>query len=319
VNRHTKELLRAAVTVALLVFLLRAVDLRETWAILTSASSALILLGIALSVCDRALMFGKWFPLLRARVPDAPLVPALRVYLASGLAQYLLPVTVGADMLRATAVGRGQKVVAEVGASIVVERLLGTLAAGFMCLAAFAIAVKEDLPVRFLIPWATASVVIGALALFLPFTRLGIGLMRRAGEGLPEGGWVRFLRRLTQGYVAYRSRPALLFWVALLSLVEQCFPIAIMGIVGVALRVPLSLSALFVTMPLTLFVSRLPVSIAGIGVGEAAIVYLLGLFSVPTADALAAALLCRAIDLPIMTLPGIVLWRDLVHAPEPAA
>ncbi|MGE5176057.1 MAG: lysylphosphatidylglycerol synthase transmembrane domain-containing protein [Hyphomicrobiales bacterium] len=306
-------------TVALLVLLVRVVDLRETWSILASASPALVLLGISLSVCDRALMFGKWFPLLRARVPEAPLFPALRVYLASGLAQYLLPVTVGADMLRATAVGRSRNAVAEVGASIVVERLLGTLAAGVMCIVAFAIAVREDLPVRFLIPWAAASVVIGALALVLPFTRLGVGLMRRAAEGLPEGGWVRFLRRLTQGYVAYRNRPALLVWVGLLSLVEQCFPLAIMGIVGVALGSPLSLSALFVTMPLTLFVSRLPVSIAGIGVGEAAIVYLLGLFSVPTADALAIALLCRAIDLPIMTLPGIALWRELVHAPEPAA
>jgi uncharacterized membrane protein YbhN (UPF0104 family) len=313
---QTGKLLRVAITAALVFLLFRLVDLREMGRLLAAAKPAPVLLGVALTLCDRALMFGKWFPLLRARLPSAPVLPAARAYLASGLAQFLLPVTVGADVLRAAAVGRSQKAVAAVGASIVAERLLGLFASGLLSAAAFAFAVRENLPLGYLIPWAACSIGISALVLLLPFGRFGIGLMRRAGEELPDRGWVRFLRRLAQGYVAYRTRPGLLLLVGILSILEQCVPILIMGLCAMALDITVTAPVLIVTMPLALFVSRLPISIAGIGVGEAAIVYLLGLFSISTTDALAMALLCRAIDVPVMTLPGLFLWRDLVVPQE---
>jgi uncharacterized membrane protein YbhN (UPF0104 family) len=85
--------------------------------------------------------------------------------------------------------------------------------------------------------------------------------------------------------------------------------------VAVALGIELSPAMLVVTMPLTLFVSRLPISMGGVGVSEAAVVYLLGLFGVPSTDALAISLVCRAVDVLVMTAPGLFLWRDLVHPP----
>jgi uncharacterized protein (TIRG00374 family) len=317
-TRRSANLLRAAVTVALVVLLLRLVDFRQVWRLLAGAKPGLVLLGVALNLCDRALMFGKWFPLVRARLPATPVAPAARVYFASGLAQYLLPVTVGADALRAAAVGRSQQAVAEVGASIVAERLLGLLASGVLCAVAFAVAMQQKLPLGVLAPWVVGAIGVGALLLVFPFSRLGIGIMRRASEELPESGWVRFLRRLAQGFVAYRTRPKLLLRVGLLSVLEQCIPILTMAIVARALGIRVPFSALIVTMPLALFVGRLPISLGGIGVGEAAIVYLLGLFSVSTSNALAMAVLNRALEVPVMALPGLLLWRDLVQAPARA-
>jgi uncharacterized protein (TIRG00374 family) len=312
-------LARVVVTAALVIVLLRLVDLGALGKLIAAANPLLLAAAVALSVCDRVLMFGKWFPLLRARVPQAPFWPAARAYLASGLAQYVLPVTVGADVLRASAVGQSQKVVAEVGASIVAERLLGLLASGIMSAVALFVALRESIPVGFLIPWAVISIAASGAVLLLPFTRIGTAVMRRAAQGLPERAWVRFLRRMAQGYAAYRTRASLLLTVGLLSVVEQGISIVIVGVVAKAMGIAITAPMLLVTMPLTLFVARLPISMGGIGVGEAAVVYLLGLFGVPSTDALAISLVCRALDLLVATVPGLILWRDLVRPFKPGS
>lgn len=305
-------LVRLAVTAALVVLLLRLVNLGSLGRLIAGANPVFLAAAVAFSLCDRILMFGKWFPLLRARVPGSPFLPAARVYLASGLLQYILPVTVGADVLRANAVGQDQGAVAEVGASIVAERLLGLLASGVLSALALVTAIHAEIPVRFLVPWAVASIAASAVVLLLPFTKPGRALMRRAAVELPDRGWVHFLRRMAQGYAAYRTRPGLLLGVGLLSILDQAFSILIMGAVATALGIAVTLPMLVVTMPLTLFVARLPISLGGIGVGEASIVYLLGLFHVTATDALAISVVCRAVDVLVMTIPGLFLWRDLV-------
>jgi uncharacterized membrane protein YbhN (UPF0104 family) len=80
------------------------------------------------------------------------------------------------------------------------------------------------------------------------------------------------------------------------------------------LRLPeVALFALFVAVPLTLFVGRLPIAVAGIGVVEGALVYLLGVFGVPPAEALSLALAGRVIEFAAL-LPGALFWSSLVWA-----
>jgi uncharacterized protein (TIRG00374 family) len=308
--------LRVAVTGTIVYVLVRTIDLRAVWEVLASAKAAPIALALALSAADRLFMFGKWLPLVRARIPGVRLIPAARVYLASGLAQLLLPATVGADAMRAAAMGRSRGAIAEAGASIVAERMLGVLASSLMSAVALAFAVREGLPLRFLVPWTACSVGVSVLVLLLPFNRTVSSTARRVTHGIAENALVRFVGRVGAGYAAYRERPRLLLVVGLLSVVEQCIPIAIMATVARSAGIHVTVPMVFVTMPLVMFVTRLPISMGGIGVGDAAIVYLLGLFGMANSDALAISILCRVVDLPAMVLPGLVLWGDLVHPQE---
>ncbi|HEU5304958.1 MAG TPA: lysylphosphatidylglycerol synthase transmembrane domain-containing protein, partial [Gemmatimonadales bacterium] len=236
-----------------------------------------------------------------------------RAYFASGFAQYVLPVTVGADALRAAAVGRGQQAVAEVGASIVAERLLGLVASGVMSCVALAVAISQSVSLEFLLPWALLSIGAGAAAMVLPLSPTVGRLVQRWQARLPGHPMLDFLRRLASAFTAYRRRAGLLALVALLSVLEQWFPVALMWTAGRALGVPLSLAMVVTTVPLTLFVGRLPISLGGLGVGEGAIVFLLGLFAIPANDALAVSVLCRGVDLLVTAVPGVFLWRDLVR------
>ena len=72
---------------------------------------------------------------------------------------------------------------------------------------------------------------------------------------------------------------------------------------------------------LAVFGGHLPISLAGLGVGEGAMVYLLGLYGVPPAEALAIALGTRVVEVLVNAGPAVVLWRELaaVRDSVPAA
>ena len=313
---------RVAVTVILVVVLVRLVGLEALVGLVTSARPGPLLLAIVLSFADRALMIGKWYPLLHRQVPHVSLGRAARVYLAAGISNYVLPSSIGSDVLRAVALGRGDQTVIGVGASVAMERLLGLLASVIVALLALVFATQKQLPLDGLLPWA-----IGALLIILLLTALFLGrwatewLERRLAPDRPSR-WRRLVHRFAAACAMYRHSPRLLIVVGVLSIVEQGFPIIVLGVLSRALDTPITLGMLVVAVPLSLFVGRLPISFAGIGVFEGLLVYLLGFHGIAPVDSLALGVAGRIAELAAQ-IPGVFLWRDLMTSarkqPEPLA
>lgn len=310
-----KTLISATVTVACLVFLLRLVDVQALLSTIGSANLALIALAVAIRCLDRLVMIAKWFPLLRVQLPKARFGSAARAYLVSGLANYVVPLAVGSDVLRAAMLGRGDKNTPEVSASIIAERLLGMAASGILSLVALLIAVRASLDLTFLLPWTAAAIAVGLVALLMPL----IGpLGDRASKWLqrfrhlPTGG---FVAKLARAYRVYGSHKALLAGVGMASVMEQLLPVVFGWVNAKALGIPITLPMLLVAVPLALFAARIPPSIGGIGVTEGSMVYLLGLFGIPVEQALALSLVGRSIDILVVAGPGAILWRDIFRDP----
>lgn len=306
------RLLASLIALALLVYL---VDLRAVFRTLLSSDPLPLAGALIVAVADRALMIAKWVPLLSVQVPDIPLVRAIRVYLASGAASLLLPGSVGGDVVRAMALGYGRGAILEVGASIAAERLLGLLASAVMAAFALGFALHASVDVRLLLPWALGGIVLGAVALAsLASTRAARGLECWLGRRKRSSG-AGVLRRLIAAHDAYRQHGNMVFAAAALSVIEQLFPVLVLWCIARAIGTTVDLQMLVVAVPLALFVGRLPVTFAGIGVMEGAIVYLLGLFGVPAAESLALALGGRAIELAVL-LPGAFFFGDLTMHTE---
>ena len=306
--------LRAAVSLGLLALLAWLVDLESLAGLLLAADPGLVAVAIAVALADRALMIGKWYPLLRAQGLEIPLLRAARVYLAAGFAALVLPASVGGDVLRAVALGRGRGAAMEVGASIAVERLLGLAASGVLTTIALVVALRSDVRLEFLLPWALGATLVSAAAVLLPLAWRPSSCLGRWIEPYRNSPWGRVGLRFAAAYALYRRHTRTLLAVGALTLVEQAVPILVFWILAHALDLRVAPSALLVAVPLTLFVGRLPIAAAGIGVVEGALVYLLGLFGVPAVAALSLALAGRIVELAAI-LPGAFLWADLVRAP----
>ncbi len=314
--RGLRALINVAVSAVLVAVLVWLVDLRSLGALLLSANPLLIAAAVVAAFADRALMIGKWYPLLRAQGVDIPWLRAARVYLATSFAGFFLPSSVGGDVVRAVALGRQQKKIVEIAASIAMERLLGLSASGVLAAVALAMALTASVPLWFLLPWALAAMAAALAAVGLPLAPRLSTHVRRWFEAHPHSRLARIGLKFGAAYGLYRHHVRQLLIVGALSVIEQCFPILVFWILAHALDIAVSPIALIIATPLALFVGRLPVAVAGIGVLEGALVFLLGLFGVPAVGAISIAVAGRVVEI-IATLPGAFLWADLTKELKP--
>jgi uncharacterized membrane protein YbhN (UPF0104 family) len=308
-------ILRLFVACGLAALLLHGVGLRALAQSLRVADPALLALALLLCFVDRAVMIGKWYPLLTAQVPGVPLGRAARAYLAAGFASYFLPTSLGADALRSFALGRGRRAVAEVGASVVLERLLGLLGSLVLVLAALLVALRGSARLAPLLPWAAGTLVL-CLGLLLAACsrRATAGLLARLPAASSHRVW-RLVHRLAAAGERYRRSPGMVAAVAAASAAEQLFPVLVLWVLARALALPISFTSLFIAVPLALFLGRLPITFAGLGVFEGALLTLLGIYGVSRADALALGVAARLFEVATQ-LPGALFWSDLAGARE---
>lgn len=257
-------------------------------AVLSRLSWPFAALALLVTVADRVLMALKWRLLLTCRGVPLDARTAIRAYFATSFAGLVLPITVGADAIRVMAVRRFG--VYDIAASIVVERTLGALAIITVSLAALA-GLHEwaaDLPGG---PAVTLSLL--ALIMFAGFVlslRVAAAWKRHA-----EHGVLRHVGRLVRAYAAYRTEWRGLTAFYVLSILECGLPVVIAWLAARGLGMALPLSLFAVTIPLTLIVARLPVSLGGFGVQEASFVYFAGSFGVDATSALAIMLVTDAV------------------------
>lgn len=301
--------LQLAVTLACIGLLLAFVDLGQVAALLGHADPLLLAAALGVAILDRALMIAKWYPLLAVQAPAVSLGEATRAYLVANFTNYFLPSTLGSDALRAAALGRRHGRIVEVGASIAAERLWGLLANGVLVAVSLVVALRMAVPVGDASRVALAVLVGAGLAALLLFWGRFRGLLEAL---LPErllGRHEPRLRRFVDAYVGYRRHPRMLAGVAVLTLVEVCFPMAIVWIVALALHAPLALAALLVAVPISSLVAKVPISIAGLGPQEATLVSLLDLLGVAPELGFALAAVTRGLDV-LISLPGAFLWPE---------
>jgi glycosyltransferase 2 family protein len=294
-----------AVVIALLVHFL---DLHATLAAFDNLEPVAVALTVVLFLLDRSSMAYKWNLLLRARNCWLSHWAAFRIYLASGFVGYVIPASVGSDVFRAARLSLGGRSVSRVSATIVLERVLGLLAILSLSSVGLLLVVmqgREDLLP--LLGAVLAALIMGTALTAMSMSDRLYHVLKRAASRLAGNRVLKMLQALHDEYVALskRVRPLLVFFT--LSIVNQLIQALMFVPVLVSLNVDVDLLALFAVLPLSkAFIQLMPVP-AGIGVAEGAQVAALSLAHVPPAEALAVALVLRAIDL-TMLLPGGVAY-----------
>ena len=264
---------------------------------IVTVSPTAMLLAVLLAAADRLVMAVKWRLLLRARGLPVSLWTAVRAYWASSLVGLVLPVTVGADALRVLILRRVGML--DVTASIVIERILGTIAMGSVALVSCV-----------LLAATVAGVSVHRLTVGLAVA-LVLAVVFFVGSLLASALWTArptatssWLRKATGAYSKYRQHPVVLSLFYVLSIVESLVVALIAFVVAMGLGLAVPLHLLIATVPIAFASARLPVSLGGFGVQEASFVYLAGLVGVPATEALSIMLLLDVAML-IALLPSV--------------
>jgi uncharacterized membrane protein YbhN (UPF0104 family) len=185
--------------------------------------------------------------------------------------------------------------------------------------------VDRLLGVSALLTLGVMGLALGTPDVELPLARLVAGLSLAAAAALCVSFWADRLVRLAlpewlqrtplgqwlvpvaDGIGRYRGRRRVLASVFGLSLLVQWLRIIGVFLLGTGLGLDVGLSYYLIFMPIALLLFMLPLSVAGIGLPQGAIVWLLGQVGVPYASSFALSTLVVAVGM-LGTLPGLWLY-----------
>jgi uncharacterized protein (TIRG00374 family) len=258
--------------------------------------------ALGLVALDRVIMIGRWVRLLRASGVEVRTRKIARIFLVSEFVSSGLVGAVGADAVRAYSLGRHTAEDGEALASVIVDRLLGTLSLALMAVVG-------------LLAWP--SEVSGnwrALAAITALLGLSVGafwadhVVKAVLAGRAEAGPIgRALVRLTNAVSRYRGRGPTLAAVFALSVGIQVNRIVGAWILGLGLGLTVPFAYYLWFMPLSLLIWLLPVSVAGFGLPQGAFVWMLRPVGVPDETAFALSTLIIVTGL-TGNIPGLLLW-----------
>lgn len=262
-------------------------------------------IAIVALTLDRALMSFKWGLLLAIRGHVMTIWQQLMVYCSAMMWGLALPSTVGADGIRVMLVRRYGVRVDDALATILVERGIGFVSAlisGLVGLLILRSVLPDAAAYRYLLLGGLALLLSAIAILMFSFRQSALRSMRqllpqRLHASRAANRAIQLLERLHQAYRSLAVDRLRLKAFTALTVLEQLLMIACYWLVAVALGVAVNAVFLFAAVALALLVSRLPISIDGIGVYEGIFIGIMKLSGISFEDALAISIAARALQI----------------------
>ena len=294
---------RACLSTTILVYLVTQLDQRGAVRALISVDLRHFLGAVVVDAAARATMIARWALLLRSSGAPISVWSAARIFLISSFVATALPAG-GADVTRAYTLSQHTANGREAIASVAVDRLLGVTALLTLGVVGLALWTRDaSLPLARLVAGLSL-----ATATALCATLWADRLVRLAlPERLQRTSVGRWLVLVADGIGRYRGRRRVLAAVFGLSLLVQWLRIIEVFLLGTGLRLGVGLGYYLVFMPIGLLAFMLPISVAGIGVPQGVIVWLLRPVGVPDAQSFALSTLVVVLGV-LGTLPGLWLY-----------
>ncbi len=296
--------IRGAITVAILAYLVSRIDMSAAGRALLSVDVRYLLLALLLVVADRAGMILRWVLLLRSSGHAVSAKSAAWIHMVSSFVGSALPAGVGGDIARVYNLSQRTAQGSEAVASVAVDRLIGVSSLATMGVLGPLVWMLRhgDAPRMALLLAALTILVLGSTVVWSD--RL---LRRILPTSWHSSGVGAQLLRLSDALARYRRRPSTLGLVFLVSLGAQTLRILEAYLLGRGLGIQVELGYYLVFMPVGLFALMLPISIAGFGLPQGVIVWLLRPRGVPDPLSFALSTLIVATGL-IGNLPGAILY-----------
>ncbi len=301
--------MKIGVSLLLLGYLLRTTDLHASIERIRQGDLLLLVLAVVLYGGMIMLSTWRWRTLISVQGYDASLRELSASYLVATFFNNFLPSNIGGDLIRVRDSSRltGSKTTSL--AIIAVDRILGFAALYALAAGAF---LAGGSAVRHL---AGARLVLLALSLlfatlaFLYF-REGTARAVMAGSGLARIRWARERFEVVQEAVhEYRRNFRAVVAAFVASLMLQTLFICYYFAIARSLRIPLSLTACFLMVPLCALVQTIPISFNGWGIRESVFVLYFSQVGLARDSALAFSLLGAGLVV-LLSLSGAVVWTS---------
>jgi hypothetical protein len=306
VNRLPRSL-RWLLSAAILAALYWSVPIAEVRAAVTRVSAAALLAGLAASAATHASVVLRLHVLFAARGNAPRYGELLRLHLESLWYRLFIPGGALANLaVRFAKLRAVERDASELAPLVIVERWLATLglaALGGLCWAID----RPSLPDSFAVFWLGALfaiIVTGVLLFAQPTARLAL---RATHRYLPDAFAVRAERSFAALAALRALSVAAQLRLAVLAVLPHVFGTVAFATLAAALGLAENVATWGWVRSGVILATMLPLSVAGLGVRDLTLVYVLGLYGVARADSLALASLIFAVTVVAPAVIGGVL------------
>ena len=298
VRAWTGTAARLLVSALLLLLLLRSFDWRQLQSILQHADLRFISAAVLALAASPATSVPRWSAILRQLNHPLPAMMLARwLYIGAFLSQ-LLPSTVGGDVWRIWACSRAGMPLGAATYSVLLERLAG-ITVVLMFLAATS-------------PWLFAHMGIYSVSTTRSLA-LAVGFIAICGVVIVTARKLKPVRLptpflgLRSAIVAVGSSGRTLWLMLITAIAGQMVAALAMDLIASSIAAPLSFADCVVTLPATLLIAMVPISLGGWGVREGAFVVILHFYDMAGEQALTLSILFGLAQMAASSL-GLALW-----------
>jgi len=296
----TNWAVKLALTAASLGYLLHKVDLSAAWNAARSLSLWYFAAAIGLQVIQVVICAVRWQAVLRAIGAHMAFLRAVELFSIGNFFGQILPGAIGGDAIRMLAtrragVGLGaaiNSVMLERAATVYALLLLTTMAEPAL------IGSLANAPEVWLFPALTMGATVGLVFL---------SQLDRLPQSWNRWRMVRGLIQLAADTRTCFFRPRNGMPILVIALLGHVNLAILVWVLAIGLGAPVGLMDCLVLVPPVILVATLPISIAGWGAREVAMITVLGLIGVPAAQATALSVLFGLTSL-VIALPGGAFW-----------
>lgn len=293
-----KSGLKIAVAGLLLVLIFRSVDSRSTAAAIAAASPVLLLAALLCQTACNAVAALRWRLIMSQLGFEQPPVFYVQSYFKGVFFNQGLPTSIGGDGIRILDCARQGSRTEDAFFGVFIDRVVGLTGLLLLNMAALLIS-HHLLPPRVEYPLLLilAALTVGLILLFL----------LRKFSFFAAGRQLGFLGRLSERYFQVYSSPSLISIQLSLSIFIHLLSMSTFFLIGRAVGLDYAFRIYLVLVPPVILLTILPISLAGWGVREGAMVGFFLLIGADKESVLALSLLYGLIML-ASSLPGLLVY-----------
>jgi uncharacterized membrane protein YbhN (UPF0104 family) len=294
-----KTLIKLLITALIFYLIFRHTDVREVGAVLRQVDPALLAAGFVAQLASTVVASWRWSRLMAALGFGGDYPFYLRSYFKGAFFNQGLPTSIGGDAVRVLDVARreaGRK--RDAFAGVLLDRVVGL--SGLLVLNLVANNARPDLLPAGLY-WLINLVTVGSLAGVVV-----LALLRHV-HGLAALSWTRLFYELSRRFAPLWTRPGRLAGQLALAVLTHTLSILAIFWLGASLGMGHDPVTFLIIVPPVILLTLIPVSLAGWGVREGAMIGLFTLLGADRAVVLSMSLL-YGVALIVTSLPGLYVY-----------
>lgn len=291
-------LVKFAITAGLLLLIARNVDLKEAYASIILLSAPIILLALVLQLASNSLAALRWFIIMRRIGSPKGFLFFLQSYFKGTFFNQGLPTSIGGDAIRILDCSRNGHSTQDGFYGVFIDRFVGL--AGLLILNFVALLFNRNvLPHSvFLVLLAILVLLLGGLIVLLFVYRLQL---------FRSGRLFGFIGQLSERYYQVYASPSSFAIQIGMSICIHLMAMTAFYILGVGVGLDYSLDVYLVLVPPVVLLTILPVSLAGWGIREGAMIGFFLLVGADRSKVLTFSLLYGLLAF-ASSLPGLFIY-----------